>query len=243
VYDGRVQLRLPWDVVGAAPRRTRQLVVADTVFPIDIVRHRWARRYIIRITEEGRLKLTIPRGASIDGGLKFAAAERDWISREWCRQRAARTSWTIGARIWYRGERLPIAADAGAIVLGPERIPMAVRTSDYGDAIAAHLRRVAARDLPGRCREWAATCGVTIGRISIRDQKSRWGACSPTGTITLNWRLVQMPPRVADYVMLHELMHVRQPNHSRRFWREVDRVCAWWREAEHWLRRHGRDLM
>jgi predicted metal-dependent hydrolase len=242
VYHHRVQLRLPWDAVGA-PRRTRQLVVADTVFPVDIVRHRWARRYIIRVTDDGRLKLTVPRGASIEGGLTFAAAERDWIAREWRRQRIARTSWTIGTLVWYRGERLPIGAEGGAIVLGPERLRIAARSTDYSSAIEAHLRCVAERELPCRCREWAATCGITIRRVSVRDQKSRWGACSPTGTITLNWRLVQMPPRVADYVMLHELMHVRQPNHSRRFWREVDRVCTWWREAEHWLRRHGRELM
>jgi predicted metal-dependent hydrolase len=79
--------------------------------------------------------------------------------------------------------------------------------------------------------------------VRVRDQQSRWGACSGKGAITLNWRLVQMPPDVADYVMLHELAHLRQPNHSRRFWREVDRLCPSWRDAERWLRAHGRELL
>jgi predicted metal-dependent hydrolase len=80
-------------------------------------------------------------------------------------------------------------------------------------------------------------------RVTVRDQRSRWGACSAKGAITLNWRLVQMPPEVADYVMLHELAHLRQPNHSRKFWREVAAICEHWRAAEQWLRRHGKELM
>jgi predicted metal-dependent hydrolase len=78
--------------------------------------------------------------------------------------------------------------------------------------------------------------------VTVRNQRSRWGACSPSRAISLNWRLIQMPPSVSDYVIFHELMHLKQPNHSRRFWREVEKVCAWWREAERWLRKHGREL-
>jgi predicted metal-dependent hydrolase len=242
VYDWRVQLRLPWDFARPTPR-ARQLVVAGDVFPIDVVRHRWARRYIVRVTSDGRVRLTVPRGASIDGGVQFAWAERDWIAREWKRVRAAGASWTIGASIWYRGAKVAIDADGAALAIGPERIAITAAAREHGGLIAAHLRGIAERELPARCLELAAACGLDVGRVSVRDQKSRWGACSPTRTITLNWRLIQMPASVADYVMLHELMHLRQANHSRRFWREVDRACPWWREAERWLRRHGRELL
>jgi predicted metal-dependent hydrolase len=187
--------------------------------------------------------LTVPRGASIDGGLQFAAAEREWIAREWQRQRSSKTAWNIGTLVWYRGEKLPIAIDGLTIVLGPERIAIAAARPGFSEAIETHLRARAADELPARCLELAATCGLDVSRVSVRDQRSRWGACSPQRTITLNWRLIQMPPSVADYVILHELMHLRQPDHSRRFWREVDRVCHWWRDAERWLRRHGRELM
>jgi predicted metal-dependent hydrolase len=76
----------------------------------------------------------------------------------------------------------------------------------------------------------------------VRDQQSRWGACSPKGTITLNWRLVQVPPFVCDYVLIHELMHRRELNHSRRFWRHVASVCPRYREARRWLLTRGREL-
>ena len=237
-----MQLRLPWDLVRPTPR-SRQLVVGDTTFPVDIVRHRWARRYVIRVTTDGRLRLTVPRGASIDGGLRFAASEHDWIAREWRRQRSSKATWHIGTLVWYRGDKLPIALDGEAIALGPERIVRSAAAADLCEAIESHLRARATIELPPRCLELAATCGLEVSRVSVRDQKSRWGACSPHRTITLNWRLIQMPASVADYVMLHELMHLKQANHSRRFWREVDRVCPWWREAERWLRRHGRELM
>ena len=120
----------------------------------------------------------------------------------------------------YRGEQLPIAGDGNAIALGPERIATSA-SADLCETIESHLRARATLELPPRCLELAARCGLDVSRVSVRDQKSRWGACSPRRTITLNWRLVQMPASVADYVMLHELMHLKQPNHSRRFWREV----------------------
>jgi len=73
----------------------------------------------------------------------------------------------------------------------------------------------------------------------VGSQRTRWGSCSPSGRVSLNWRLVQMPPPVRDYVLLHELAHLKHPDHSSRFWREVERLCPWYREARAWLGEHG----
>jgi len=83
---------------------------------------------------------------------------------------------------------------------------------------------------------------LTVSRVSIRNQRSRWGACSPGGHITLNYRLILMPPDVREYVLLHELMHLKQPNHSPRFWRLVSAACPRFRDAERWLKSSGRAL-
>jgi predicted metal-dependent hydrolase len=83
---------------------------------------------------------------------------------------------------------------------------------------------------------------VPVRRISIRNQRSRWGSCSRRGTISLNWRLIQAPPAVRDYLILHELAHFREMNHSQRFWREVARLCPQFAEAERWLNQHS-DLL
>ena len=80
---------------------------------------------------------------------------------------------------------------------------------------------------------------MAVGRVSVRNQRSRWGSCARTGTISLNWRLIQTPDSVRDYIVLHELMHVRQMNHSARFWREVAAVCPAYEEAERWIKLHS----
>jgi len=109
-------------------------------------------------------------------------------------------------------------------------------------AEARALRARAAKELPPQLLALAAAHGLTIGRITIRDQRSRWGSCSPNGHIALNFRLLLMPAEVCEYVLIHELMHLKQANHSRRFWRLVEAACPRFRDAEHWLRRHGPSL-
>jgi hypothetical protein len=104
------------------------------------------------------------------------------------------------------------------------------------------LRRRAAEELPPRLLALAAQHGLTVTRVTIRDQRSRWGSCSPKGHIALNFRLMLMPAHVREYILVHELMHLRQANHSIRFWRLVEQACPEFREAERWLRKNGASL-
>ena len=106
----------------------------------------------------------------------------------------------------------------------------------------AELRALAADTLVPRLYELAAQHGLAVAKVSIRNQRSRWGSCSRAGAISLNFRLVLMPEWVRDYVLIHELMHLRQQNHAPRFWRLVERACPEFRDAERWLRRQGRTL-
>jgi predicted metal-dependent hydrolase len=103
------------------------------------------------------------------------------------------------------------------------------------EAIGA-LRRRAAFELPDQLRRLAARHGLHVSRISVRNQRSRWGSCSPSGHICLNWRLILMPDGVRDYVLIHELMHLRRLDHSRHFWRLVEHACPGHADARRWLR-------
>jgi predicted metal-dependent hydrolase len=220
--------------------------VSGRAFPVDIVRHRRARRYVLRVTPDGRLRLTVPRGASIAGGYQFAERQAGWIERAWRRECERGLPWREGTVLWHRGERVQVVIADGRVALGPERLDrldLARVDGDLRDAIEGHLKSVAAAELAARCTELARECGLTIGGVRVRSLRSRWGACSSRRAITLNWRLLQMPASVSDYVIFHELMHVKQPNHSARFWREVEAVCPGWRDAERWLRRFGRELI
>lgn len=235
------------ELPGMSDSRPLSLTIRDQLFAVDVVRHRRARRYVLRVTTDGRVRLTVPRGASIGGGLRFAERQSAWIERAWRRECERTRPWSHGTVFWHRGERVALAVAGGRLEFGSDRIDVDVDLDgDGGDvrgAIEAHLKAAAGRELAARCTELARVFDVTITGVRVRTMRSRWGACSSKRAITLNWRLIQMPASVSDYVILHELMHVRQPNHSPRFWREVETVCAGWREAERWLRRHGRELI
>jgi predicted metal-dependent hydrolase len=91
--------------------------------------------------------------------------------------------------------------------------------------------------------EEASALGVRYERIQVRDQRTRWGSCSTRGTLSFNWRLALAPHDVLDYVVVHELCHLREPNHSRRFWNLVESRRPGWREQRVWLREHGAELL
>ena len=170
---------------------------SSTVF----VRHPKARRYILRVTRDGVVRVTIPRWGSKREALLFADAQRSWIDKQLAR---------------WQSERSPQP------LLPPE--------------VVRQLVARARRELPVRLLELAAEHGLTVSRISIRNQRWRWGSCSPSGHICLNWRLVTMPDWVRDYVLVHELMHLKRMDHSRTFWKLVAAACPRFREARVWLR-------
>lgn len=93
-----------------------------------------------------------------------------------------------------------------------------------------------------RAEYWAPYLGVTFSRISVKDQRSLWGSCTRQGNLNFSWRLTLAPDAVLDYVVVHELAHRAQMNHSRRFWEVVERLCPDHRSHRRWLRRHGAEL-
>ncbi|HEY5550380.1 MAG TPA: SprT family zinc-dependent metalloprotease, partial [Opitutaceae bacterium] len=152
------------------------------------------------------------------------------------------SAWTHGTAILFRGRSHPIEAHAerpGVVSLGGREFRVRGAPDDLRPAIEAYFKRIAKVELAARAWELAATHGIRIRCVSIRSQRTRWGSCSAKGTISLNWRLVQAPPEVADYVVLHELAHTLHMNHSTRFWRAVAELCPGWRDAERWLKANG----
>lgn len=215
--------------------------------PVEFVRVRRARRYILRVRPDGTLRVTIPRGGSRAEAVAFLRRHGAWVARERARVRRERApvTWTHGSpimldgvhhtiRIEHRDAR-PVACYAGRSV--PVR-----SASDVRAELEEDLRQLARERLEPRLLELAGDYGLQVTKVTIRNQRSRWGSCSQSGAIALNFRLVQMPPDVSDYVLIHELMHLKQQNHGRKFWALVARACPGFREAERWLRREGRAL-
>lgn len=115
-------------------------------------------------------------------------------------------------------------------------------SSLYKPTDKATLQAEAERVLPPRLHALADQHGLAVTKVSIRDQRTRWGSCARDGHICLNWRLVLMPEWVRDYVLVHELMHLRRLDHSPAYWRHVAAACPEYREARTWLRANGARL-
>ena len=212
---------------------------------------RRARRYIIRVRPDGSVRVTVPRGGSRLEAARFLEQQAEWIAQERDRVKAAivTPAWTNGATTMLRGEPVAVRVEEGeksghrTARYGERSVAIPAGAADLRPFIEADLRLLAREELGQRLQALAAAHQLTVAGLTIRNQQSRWGSCSRSGRIALNYRLVQMPPSVCDYVLLHELMHLKQQNHSRRFWRLVEAVCPDFRDSERWLKVHGRGLL
>lgn len=187
---------------------------------LEFVRHPRARRYILRLTETGSVRVTIPRWGSRREAEAFAAREQAWIEKQISRwqERHDRRQ----AQEFHEGYDGYEGHDG----------------QQSRDQHERDARERAKRELPLRLMALAATHGLAdrVTRISVRNQKWRWGSCSPNGHICLNWRLVTMPESVRDYVLIHELMHLKRMDHSPKFWKLVAHACPDYKAARAVLR-------
>jgi predicted metal-dependent hydrolase len=241
-------VQLEW-LFGRKPAARPQedwLLVGGRQIRLRFVRNRRARRYVLRLRPDGAARVTVPRGGALEEAMRFARRNVTWLEQQLLRQalRPSRpTTWQAGTEILFRGEpvRLQIETNGASahIRFGTEALTVADVNGDLRSAVEKHLWRLAARELPPRVFELAALHNLPVRRVTVRNQRSRWGSCSRRGTVSLNWRLVQAPDSVRDYLVLHELAHLKEMNHSRRFWREVALLCPDFKEAERWLKRHS----
>lgn len=217
--------------------------------PVLFRRNPRARQYVLRLRSDGTVAVTLPARGSKAEAWRFVQSREAWIARQWEKLQArlvAPREWPAGTEILLRGQphALELADEAGVPVLriGPESIRMRQPASDLRPQAEALLRRLAEHELPPRVQELAARENISVRAVTVRGQSSRWGSCSSAGRISLNWRLIQMPPEVRDYIILHELMHRREMNHSARYWALVEAACPAWRQHEHWVKAHAARL-
>jgi predicted metal-dependent hydrolase len=234
----------------ASEPQTIEIVFDELVHTVLLRRHRQARRYTLRIQAATRdVILTIPPRGTLKEAREFAQRHGGWIAARLKRLPQAapfapglvmplrgvphRVSHRGGVRgtVWTEvdshGERLLCVAGGAAHI---------------GRRVRDFLRREAKRDLQAASHRFAAALGLTIQRIVVRDQSSRWGSCSTTGVLSFSWRLILAPGDVLDYLAAHEVAHLVEMNHSAKFWRLVQRLCPEHERAKAWLDVHGTEL-
>jgi len=205
-----------------------------------------AHNYRLTLRRDGVAVATIPSRGTEREAKRFVEQHRAWLDRARVRQqRRPRGAefWPVGTHVLWRGGmteiRVAASGDKPTVSIADDVFRVRSHEGDLRPSLEAHFARRARIELPARTWQLAAETGVDVKHVVVRNQRSRWGSCSSTGTISLNWRLIQTPPMVTDYILYHELMHLREMNHSARFWARVEEVCPAWREAEHWLKRNG----
>ncbi len=216
---------------------------------VHIVRRPRARRYLLGLQPDGTARLVIPRRGTEAEALRFLGRTEAWLLRrlaQWLSRSEARQEWKECTHFLFRGEEVVLGVEALGeqvkLSFAGETIRLPRALSDYRKAVLTYLRRIAEKELPARTRELAREHGVAIRSVSVRGQRTRWGSCSARGTISLNWRLIQTPPFVVDYLIVHELMHRREMNHSARYWKHVAQAFPDYRVAEKWLKSRKLDL-
>ena len=206
-----------------------------------------ARRLIVKVhPASGEVSVIAPSKRSLERALEFARGQTDWIARQLAHV-PSRVALAPGSRIPFRGKdhvivrgdesRMPVWVDeVGAIIQISGRAEHAPRR------LLDFLKRQARRDLEIRSIEFAARLGTKPTRVTVRDTASRWGSCSSTRSLSFSWRLILAPAYVLDYVVAHEVAHLREMNHSAAFWRLVRDLVGDVKRPQTWLRQHGMAL-
>ncbi|MDA9976130.1 M48 family metallopeptidase [Alphaproteobacteria bacterium] len=138
------------------------------------------------------------------------------------------------------GENQQVKLKGGYLEVGLSKKP---RDEDIRKALVEWFEKQALKRLTEKTKRYSAIMGVSPNSISVRDYKSRWGSCSSSGEISYNWRIIIAPHHIVDYVVVHELCHLKHPNHSPTYWKSVKREIADYDVRRKWLKVHGTELV
>lgn len=219
------------------------ILPGEPTLEVTLRRSARAKRLSLRVSRlDGRVTLTMPKRAKEREAVAFAQEKSDWI-RGHLVDRPEVMVPRIGGWIWFRGHKCPIVAGSGRAAKFVDGVITVPGPDEKAPLRVASFLKLAARvDLTEASEGFAHELGVSIGKISLRDTRSRWGSCSFEGNLMYSWRLVMAPSHVLRYVAAHEVAHRLEMNHSADFWAVVDRVYPDHREVRGWLRTRGEEL-
>lgn len=224
---------------------TRSLQLSGENITVQLRSNARARRLILRIDRKtGNPVVTLPPGVSDREALRFVEKSKGWLVKN-LPTHAAGTSLLPGQTIPLRGfphliqhtdrQTRPVLLKDGEILVKGAPEHLARRVTDW-------LRAEARADLHKSVAVHAASLGARPGRITVRDTTSRWGSCSARGSLSFSWRLILAPREILDYVAAHEVAHLKEMNHSDRFWHHVEALVPSYQQHRKWLKKHGNSL-
>ena len=229
-------------------------------FDVTVIRSSRRKTATIKVDLEG-VSVRIPADLPLARIEKLVAEKTAWIERKLAEaerkqrgiaeQLEQSSTLADGSRIMVQGQLLPlklIASDQMKVVQSSDRLEVYADADLIADKeqlralVEQWLYRRAVEELNFCVNVYKQRVGATPSRIQIKDYRARWGSCKPDGSIQLNWRLIHAPMHIMDYVVVHELCHLLEMNHSKHFWSEVERVEPQYKMKRQWLKDNGWQL-
>ncbi len=221
------------------------LQVGEQVLPLVIRRHQRAKRICLRYNPtDHAISLTLPRHTRVNDGLTFLMLKSEWLITT-LRDMPTKKQIKPGVVIPLLGKRVRIKHDETLRrkwIVKDDVLYVAGPRDEFAERVTEALKKIASVTLTRLAERDAARLGRRLDRVTVRDTRSRWGSCSSTARLSFSYRLIFAPREVMEYVVAHEVAHLRHMNHSRAFWNAVATLCPEYEAAKEWLTLHGKDL-
>lgn len=201
------------------------------------------RNITLRLNSKGDIIVSAPRHAPLSRIEALLRQSEGWLAKQLAKFSGKRRMPEEGAFLFGKWLPTEIRNDAerrvGCYIEEDSLIINTIEPAGAKKLFDRFIKTTAGSYLPSRLAHWAEQMGITYKSLTLREQVSRWGSCSSTGSINLNWRLVHAPLDVIDYVLIHELAHRVHMDHSQRFWNLVERYDPEHKKHRGWLKRDG----
>ena len=213
-------------------------------FEIKVVRSGKAKRLTLRIDEKNKCPVvTLPKYCSKKQALEFLQNNQDWMVNMLARLPSEK-KFSNGEEFCFWGEKYVVLHEVGYkgakfengfLKIGGDKTFLHRRVCDF-------IKEKALKKLAEETVKKAKNIGCKVCGVAIKDTKSRWGSCSSLGNINYNWRIVLAPKFVIEYLICHEVCHLKHQNHSKDFWQELENMCKNFEDGRHWLKIKGKEL-
>lgn len=225
-------------------------------YRVEIWRRPYQRTMNLRVRPDGLLRVTCGRRMALHEITRFISESKVFIQKRMLEVEAMRARYphkemVSGEIFLFFGERRVLEViwswnarprmSAGELAL-EMLAPVSSSVEERRKAMRMFFRKQASLHLPERVSAWATRMSLHPRSVSIRGQRTRWGSCSASGAINLNWKLLAAPEHVIDYVVIHELAHIKYLDHSAKFWGLVAEHCPEWKSARDWLRENEYEI-
>ncbi|MCL1886300.1 MAG: M48 family metallopeptidase [Dehalococcoidia bacterium] len=218
--------------------------------PYTLIKSRASRHARLKVSPENGLSVILPQHYPTSFAEKFIRDKQQWITNKLAMLQNNRQIYADASRVQYLGNTLNIriqaTSDSAAIVrLNGNDLDVCLPTgfTEARQVVDAWLKTRARDIILPLTEQLSLRLNAHYSSVHIRTAKTRWGSCSPRGALNLNWKLVMLPQDIIEYVIIHELCHLREMNHSPAFWRLVEQYCPNWRACRRWLKRNDSVLV